>query len=102
MPVRLMVTKGASAGKTFEIKVPQFVIGRSSSCQLRPQSDAISRQHCVVLLTKDGGAAIRDLGSRNGTIVNGKTTKGTQVLQTGDEVRVGPLHLEVTILDATG
>ncbi len=101
MRVKLKVMKGASAGKTFEVKLPQFVIGRSSGCQLRPQSDAISRQHCVILLHEDG-VSIRDLGSRNGTVVNGATIVGETRLATGDQLRVGPLHLEVTVTDDAG
>ncbi len=101
MRVKLKVMKGASAGKIFEVKVPQFVIGRSSGCQLRPQSDAISRQHCVILVS-DEGATIRDLGSRNGTIVNGTAIAGETRLATDDQLRVGPLHLLVTVTDDAG
>ena len=101
MRVKLKVLKGASAGKVFEIKVPQFVIGRSSGCQLRPQSDAISRQHCAFLMNEDG-VTVRDLGSRNGTLVNGTAITGETRLKTGDEVRVGPLYLQVYCLDDHG
>ena len=101
MRVTLKVAKGASAGKVIEVKVPQFVIGRSNGCQLRPQSDAISRQHCVIQM-KPEGPTVRDLGSRNGTLVNGEVTQGETALFTGDEVRVGPLVLEVTLLTDQG
>ena len=101
MRVKLKVAKGASAGKIFEVKVPQFIIGRSSGCQLRPQSDAISRQHCVIMVREDA-ATIRDLKSRNGTIVNGEKIRGEHTLVCGDEIRVGPLHLEVVVLDKQG
>lgn len=101
MRVKLKIAKGASAGKVFEVKVPQFIIGRSSGCQLRPQSDAISRQHCVIMVGEDT-ATIRDLKSRNGTVVNGEKISGEHTLVCGDEIRVGPLHLEVTVLDQQG
>ena len=101
MRVKLKVAKGASAGKVFEVKVPQFIIGRSSGCQLRPQSDAISRKHCVIMVGEDS-ATIRDLKSRNGTIVNGDKIRGEHTLVCGDEIRVGPLHLEVVVLDNKG
>ncbi len=99
MRVQLTVKKGASAGKVFEVKLPQFVIGRSKGCQLKPQSDAVSRKHCVILLTNDT-AVLRDLKSRNGTVVNGDLIKGEHQLATGDEIRVGPLLLDVAVLDA--
>lgn len=96
MRVKLTVSRGSNAGKAFDVNVPQFVIGRAKGCQLRPQSDAISRQHCVICVTEDT-ATIRDLGSRNGTIVNGEKTKGKHTLTDGDELRVGPLHLTVSL-----
>ena len=101
MRVKLKVAKGASSGKVFEVKVPQFIIGRSSGCQLRPQSDAISRKHCVIMVSDDS-ATIRDLRSRNGTIVNGEEIRGEHNLVCGDEIRIGPLHLEVVVLDKEG
>ena len=94
MRVKLTVSRGSNKGKSFDVNVPQFVIGRAKGCQLRPQSDAISRQHCVISVTEDA-VTIRDLGSRNGTIVNGETTEGTHTLADGDELRVGPLHLTI-------
>lgn len=100
MRVKLTVAKGSNSGKAFEVNVPQFVIGRAKGCQLRPQSDAISRQHCVICVTEES-ATIRDLGSRNGTVVNGEKIEGTFTLSDGDELRVGPLKLTVSIQTAT-
>lgn len=96
MRVRLTVSRGKNAGKAFDVNVPQFVIGRAKGCQLRPQSDAISRQHCVISVNEEN-ATIRDLGSRNGTIVNGEKVQGTYTLADGDDLRVGPLFLTVEL-----
>lgn len=96
MRVKLTVSRGKNAGKAFDVNVPQFVIGRAKGCQLRPQSDAISRQHCAICVTKEG-VTIRDLGSRNGTIVNGEKIEGTFTLSHGDDLRVGPLFLTVDL-----
>ncbi len=96
MRLKLIVNRGSNSGKEFEVKVPQFVIGRAKGCQLRPDSEAISRQHCAICVTDDA-ATIRDLNSRNGTIVNGKATKGTCTLSDGDEIRIGPLYLRVSM-----
>lgn len=97
MRVKLTVNRGSNAGKAFDVNVPQFVIGRAKGCQLRPQSDAISRQHCVICVTEES-VTIRDLGSRNGTIVNEEKIEGTYTFSDGDELRVGPLHLTVNLL----
>lgn len=101
MRAKLRVAKGSNAGKNFEINVPQFVIGRAAGCQLRPQSDAISRQHCAILLHADH-VSVRDLKSRNGTFLNGDRIASEERLATGDELQVGPLVFEVIVTDDAG
>ena len=97
MHVKLKVLRGASAGKEIPVTVSKFFIGRSEECQLRANSDAISRRHCVITVS-DHEVSIRDLGSRNGTHVNGVRIEGDQRLQMGDQLRVGPLEFLVTHL----
>ena len=99
MEVRLKVTAGKHAGQEVRIGVPKFFVGRAEDCQLRPKSDLISRHHCV-LLVDDEAAAIRDLGSRNGTYVNDERVNGERTLITGDRLKIGPLEFEVRIIDA--
>ncbi|HEY6565639.1 MAG TPA: FHA domain-containing protein [Pirellulaceae bacterium] len=101
MRAKLKVMKGSNAGKIFDITVPQFVIGRAPGCQLRPQSDAISRQHCAILLHVDH-VSVRDLKSRNGTVLNGEPITQEQQLKTGDELQVGPLMFEVVVTQDDG
>ena len=71
MHVKLKVLRGASAGREVGIRGAKFFIGRSEECQLRANSDAISRRHCAITIS-DTEIAIQDLGSRNGTYVNGE------------------------------
>jgi pSer/pThr/pTyr-binding forkhead associated (FHA) protein len=99
MHVKLKVLRGASAGKEVAISAPRFFIGRSEECQLRVNSDAISRRHCAITL-EQGEVRIRDLGSRNGTYVNGTRIDGEHRIQMGDQLRVGPLEFLVTFLKA--
>jgi pSer/pThr/pTyr-binding forkhead associated (FHA) protein len=96
MRIKLKVLNGKSAGR--EVKVPEtgFLIGRSQECHLRPKSDAVSRRHCEILV-EDEKPIIRDLGSKNGTCVNGKKIDGECVLATGDELLIGKLELEVIL-----
>lgn len=101
MRVKLRVLKGAQAGREVAISVSEFLVGRGEECHLRPRSDAISRQHCIVAV-KDGQVVIRDLGSKNGSYVNGKRVEGEQVVQGGDEFRIGPLQFEVVIEQSIG
>lgn len=98
MHVKLKILRGGSAGKEVAIKGPHFFIGRTEQCHLRANSDAISRRHCAITVDQDGTVKVRDLGSRNGTYVNGHRIDGEHLVQVGDQLRVGPLEFLVTFL----
>jgi pSer/pThr/pTyr-binding forkhead associated (FHA) protein len=72
------------------------VIGRGKDCNLQVLSNDVSRQHCRLVIG-ESGVAIRDLGSGNGTFLNGQKTKPNTnaSLITGDIVRIGPLVIKV-------
>ena len=101
MRAKLTVLRGASKGKKILIAKPQYVVGRSEKCQLRLNHEAISRQHCAFLVSPDK-VVLRDLGSRNGTLVNGKKIETKTELKTGDEIQFGPLSFQVQIIDQAG
>lgn len=94
MEAKLVVVNGKNAGRKLKVTGPKFLIGRAEDCQLRPRSDAISRHHCAILLD-DGLIAVRDLGSRNGTFVNGERIRTEAELKNGDRLTVGGLEFEV-------
>ena len=94
MKARLRVLSGKSTGKEMKLKEGQFLIGRSDSCHLRPRSDAVSRKHCILFI-EDAQIRVRDLKSRNGTLVNGEKIAGDVTLSSGDKLNVGPLQFEV-------
>jgi len=96
MHVRLKVLRGSNAGKEIPVTTPKCLIGRGEDCNLRPQVDAISRHHCVILTTENE-VIVRDLKSRNGTFVNGEQVNGEAVLLTGDTLKVGPIEFEALI-----
>lgn len=89
--MKLIVLAGAKEGTEIPLKKEKFVIGRSRECTLRAGSDAISRHHCLILRTADG-YTVRDLGSRNGTYVNGERIAAETELRHDDTLRVGPLE----------
>ena len=60
MQVRLKVLQGSKAGKEIKIPTPQCLVGRSEECHLRPQTDAISRRHCLIMMTENE-VVVRDL-----------------------------------------
>lgn len=63
-------------------------IGRSSENQIVVRDERVSRKHAEIT-PLEGGWAIRDLGSRNGTVVDGQKITGQQRLQEGDSIEVG-------------
>lgn len=96
MQVKFKLLKGSHAGKEVKLPTPKCLIGRNDDCHLKPQSEAVSRRHCVIITT-DSEVMIRDLNSRNGTHVNGEKITGDTVLLNGDIVKVGPLEFEMLI-----
>ena len=99
MKVQLIVVQGKPEGKTIPLAGPTFRIGRGETCHLRPNSDQVSREHAEFSVN-DGKVAVADLGSRNGTLVNGKVIKAITGLKNGDLVQVGPLTFAVSIQGA--
>jgi len=89
----VVVINGKYAGRSVRLKGSKLSIGRAPDCQLRPDSDSISRHHCVILV-ENGQAIVRDLGSRNGTLVNGEKIEGDRPLANADRLTVGRLELE--------
>jgi hypothetical protein len=65
-----------------------FVIGRSPSCNLTLEDPLVSRKH-VKIEVDDAGATIDDLGSRNGTLVNGEPIFENHRLSHQDRIRIG-------------
>jgi serine phosphatase RsbU (regulator of sigma subunit) len=72
------------------------VIGRSADVELRLDHAMVSRRHAEIRRLADGKWTLQDLGSRNGTMVNGKAV-GQCVLEDGDIVGVGPFQLTVRL-----
>jgi pSer/pThr/pTyr-binding forkhead associated (FHA) protein len=100
MKVQLVVVRGKPEGKVIPLVGPKFKIGRGETCHLRPNSEQVSREHAEFTIRGDS-ILVRDLGSRNGTLVNGKAlTADELVLKDRDLVQVGPLTFAVAFLDA--
>jgi pSer/pThr/pTyr-binding forkhead associated (FHA) protein len=96
MSFKLVVVHGQPHGKSLDFPPGEFVIGRGSECHLRPNSSWVSRQHCL-LLVSDEQTCLRDLGSTNGTLVNGTRVMGERLLANGDHIQIGPLVFEVRL-----
>ena len=100
MKVQLIVVRGKPEGKVIPLAGPKFKIGRGETCHLRPNSEQVSREHAEFTI-ESSAVIVRDLGSRNGTLVNGKAlTTDACHLKDRDLVQVGPLTFAVSIQDA--
>lgn len=87
MSDRLVEIRGARAGNGYTLGETPLIIGRGSDCQIVVGSEHASRHHAEIRAA-DRGYAVRDLGSKNGTTVNGRRAEGEVVLQEGDEIEV--------------
>jgi pSer/pThr/pTyr-binding forkhead associated (FHA) protein len=90
MKVSLVVAQGVHAGKVIPIATSQFLIGRDAHCNLRPQSQAISKQHAGVFI-RDGKVFLKDYGSTNGSFVNGEQVVDEREIKHDDQLKIGPL-----------
>src|SRR5215468_7048471 len=93
----LQVVRGRSATTTLKLADGVTTLGRHDDCLIRIKSSQVSRRHCE-LLEVGGKLTVRDLGSSNGTFVNGKRVLGQQPLKAGDELTVGAITLRVVTL----
>lgn len=91
----LIVLAGRDVGRMYKLEQGPTVIGRSHTSAIRLNDDSISREHATISLS-GSSVYIEDLGSANGTVVNGDTIVGHE-LRDGDKIRLG----ETTILKFT-
>ena len=96
MKVKLIVVQGKPEGKSIPLTGPNFKIGRGETCHLRPNSEMVSREHAEISILVDR-VTVKDLGSRNGTLLNGKVIAKEESVANGDLVQVGPLTFAVAI-----
>jgi len=99
MDFQLLVVKGRGASTIINLADGVTTVGRQDDCQLRIKSSQVSRKHCE-LFEKKGMLLVKDLGSSNGTFVNGKRVQGQQVLEPGDELTIGQVLLKVSKIGA--
>lgn len=85
-----------------ELKPGEVLIGRSRSCALQIPESTVSRQHARLRVGPEGQVVVEDLGSSNGTFVNGERVIGSRALLHGDRLVVGEAELRVSILPPVG
>ena len=93
MSAVLVVTEGPAAGQRFELD-SEVVLGREGVSATIADDSELSRRHAVVRPAA-GGFEIEDLGSRNGTFVNGQKIEGPMRLSGGDSIKIGQTVLAI-------
>lgn len=91
---RLVVTEGTLRGTTVPLSSSAVLIGRGSACTLALTDDYASTRHARVF-PHHGGWWVEDLGSTNGTYVDGERIDSPRELRPGTSVRIGQTVLEL-------
>lgn len=89
----LVVVSGAGQGQRVSLDRP-LLLGRDPRSRITFSDERVSRHHALVDFV-NGRLVLRDLGSRNGTFVNGREINDDVVLSAGDRVRIGKTQLAV-------
>ncbi len=92
-PVKLELTAGPDAGQSHKFNGVRMVVGRVVGCDIRLTDQSVSRRH-LELVGSEAGVLLRDLGSGNGTKVNGERVT-ERLLEHGDEVALGKTRFRV-------
>jgi len=82
--------------QVWKLETPKVRVGRSSNNDIRIVDGTVSKEHAEII-EHNGGFAIRDLGSRNGTRLNGVEVRDARAIQAGDHIEIGQVMLSVTV-----
>lgn len=88
----LEILQGPNEGRDFEIERKTFTIGRSITADLPLDADGVSRKHAKVMEVGKSQFNLIDLGSTNGTYLNGRRIEMAP-LREGDQIQVGQVIL---------
>jgi predicted component of type VI protein secretion system len=95
--LRLRATAGAALGTELEV-TDELMIGRTAEGPGRLADDhELSREHARIARLPSGGFGIEDLGSTNGTLLNGFRVERTEPLRAGDRIELGGTTLVVQV-----
>jgi predicted component of type VI protein secretion system len=92
----LVATNGPTRGRTFPIPIQGATIGRLPENSIYIPDERLSREHARIEF-RDGSFFLNDLGSRNGTALNGSLVSDPRALSSGDTVELGSNTFIVTI-----
>lgn len=93
-PRVFMITQGSQAGLSADLAGGVIMIGRGADCQLILDDDYVSTRHARVV-GSPSGIYVEDLGSTNGTYVNGQRITAPTTITLADTVRIGKTMLRL-------
>lgn len=82
-----------ASGKRFEAHGTRIRLGRGRECEVRPVTEdvhTVSRVHAELTVGPSGALSLRDVGSKNGTFLNGERVTGYTPVRLGDRIMLGP------------
>ncbi len=94
MKVSFQILTGKHQGKTLTLPADIVIVGRDPKAHIRVNSTEVSRHHCEIHV-RGTNVIVKDLGSRNGTFVNGEAIFGEVPIQPGDTLHVGSMVFEL-------
>ena len=89
----------ATPDQHYPLATGTAVIGRARDAAIRIDAGGVSRHHARIVVN-DGAATIEDLGSKNGTFLDGRPISSSCVLKDGNEIRIGPIPLTFRVASA--
>src|SRR4051812_17727259 len=97
----MWVTVGSGEGKGLSVRVEgaRFLVGTGSECQLMVSDPKVAPLHAYFEIGEGGRVALHDLGSEEGTLVDGERVDGSRVIEGGEEIRVGDTLLVPSLED---
>ena len=93
---RFVALSGWEEGRVIELSTKEFLVGRGNTADIQINVPSVSREHAMIRCGSDETGSyftITDLGSSNGTCVNGTYTTETR-LKSGDSVQLGDVMLK--------
>lgn len=96
----LEIVRGLPFGKPIPLAVGSVLVGRDAEAEVCVDVSGVSRKHARLSVSAEAEVQLTDLGSRNGSFVNGVRVESSS-LRDGDELRFGPAVLRLRFLGRT-